>query len=98
MTPLDEASVERAPAASGAYRLYLGETVIFVGIALDVRAALLEHVGGRHGECTRRATGFDYETSNDPVALQRRWLAAYASRHPGALPECNARQRKNPKS
>ncbi len=62
-------------------------------MALDLRASLAEHYGGSEGECTRRATAFDYELTSDPVELQRRWLAQHAATNGGALPECNERQR-----
>jgi hypothetical protein len=68
--------------------------VIFIGMALDLRASLAEHHNGREGECTRGATAFDYELTDDPVELQRKWLAEHAARNAGALPECNELQRK----
>ena len=95
MPAFHEPSIGRAPQAPAAYRLLRGERVIFIGMALDLRASLAEHYDGREGECTRRASAFEYELTDDPVELQRRWLAAHAAANAGSLPECNERQRKH---
>lgn len=44
---------------------------------------------GAGGACTRAATEFDYEISEDPVALYRHYVAVYLDTTGGLLPECN---------
>ena len=89
----DEKALSRCPPSRGAYRLYRGDTVIFIGVALELRPALEAHRRGAEGECTKAATGFDCQPHEDPVGLQRQWLAQYARDNGGALPECNDRRR-----
>lgn len=89
----DEAGIAGAPESAGAYRLYRGSTVIYIGVAMDLRRSLAAHLRGGEGACTRAATGFAVRPDEDPVGLQRRWLAEYGRENDGALPECNDRRR-----
>jgi hypothetical protein len=45
----------------------------------SIREHLRQHLRGLGGPCTRAATEFDYETSSDPVALYRHYVAVYVT-------------------
>ena len=89
----DERALSAVPRARGAYRLYRGGHIILIGAALDLHRLLEDLRRGAEGECARSATAFDFQVDEDPVGLQRRWLAQFARDNGAALPECNARRR-----
>ena len=90
--PFSEAAVDVSPAASGVYLLYKDGRLIYIGVAVsgsDIRQELASHLSGAHGECTRGATAFLYETGADPLRLYRTYLGAHRERYGGRLPPCN---------
>lgn len=89
----DEKALAAVPRTRGAYRLYRDGHVILIGAALDLHRLLEDLRRGAEGDCARSATAFDFEADEDPVGLQRRWLAQHARDNGGGLPECNDRRR-----
>lgn len=90
--PFHAANVAQAPASPGVYLLYRGHRLIYIGLAAagaTIRERLARHLRGEGGSCTRSATEFDYETSSDPVALYRHYVAVYVDATGGLLPDCN---------
>lgn len=90
--PFHAASVAEAPEAPGVYLLYRGHRLIYIGLAAagaGMRQCLRRHLRGDGGPCTRGATEFDYEISDDPVELYRHYLAVYVDATGGLLPDCN---------
>jgi hypothetical protein len=91
--PFTDAAIDLAPDAPGIYLLYQNGRLIYIGAAVNgagIRQELLSHRSGAYGECTRDATAFLYELARDPLALQRRYLAAHRVRYAGRVPPCNA--------
>jgi hypothetical protein len=84
--------VEGAPADPGVYALWEGEELIYYGRAsgnvISIQLALFEHLRGRTGACTQRATHYGWEISLDPVAREAELLAEYKAAH-NRLPRCN---------
>lgn len=84
--------VEGAPAEPGVYALWQDEELIYYGRAaggaLTLQHALLEHLMGRAGPCTREATHYGWEISLYPVAREAELLAEYKSAN-RRLPRCN---------
>ena len=86
------ANLGSAPASPGVYLLYRHHQLIYIGLAAggaNIREQLRQHLRGLGGPCTRAATEFDYETSSDPLALYRHYVAVYLETSAGLLPECN---------
>jgi hypothetical protein len=86
------ANLASVPASPGVYLLYRHHRLIYIGLAAgggSIREHLRQHLRGLGGPCTRAATEFDYETSSDPVALYRHYVAVYVDISGGVLPECN---------
>lgn len=96
MQTFQESEINKVAEAAGVYRLYRPSQLIFIAMALDVRAALRQHRNGEHGPCTQSAASFDYQLTENPVALQRVWLSEFAAASGGKLPECNQAARKSP--
>jgi hypothetical protein len=85
-------AVADAPAAPGVYLLYRGHRLIYIGLAAagaTIQERLRHHLRGAGGACTRSATEFDYEASDDPLALYRHYLGVYLHATGGLLPDCN---------
>lgn len=90
--PFHARTVAEAPAAPGVYLLFRAHRLIYIGLAAagaTIQERLRYHLRGAGGECTRSATEFDYEASNDPVSLYRHYLGVYLHATGGLLPECN---------
>lgn len=90
--PFEARNVAAAPAAGGVYLLYRGHRLIYIGLAAagaTIRERLHQHLRGDDGPCTRSATEFDYESSAEPIALYRHYLAVYFDATGGLLPDCN---------
>ena len=89
--PLTSGNLAAVPASPGVYLLYRHRRLIYIGLAASasIREQLRHHLRGAGGPCTRAATEFDYETSDDPVALYRHYIAVYLDASGGLLPECN---------
>jgi hypothetical protein len=84
--------VEGAPAERGVYALWENEELIYYGrassSAITIQFALLEHLAGRAGACTGRATHYGWEITFDPVAREAELLAEYKVAFK-RLPRCN---------
>lgn len=90
--PFTDAAIAMAPAQPGVYMLYRSGRLIYIGMAVrgsGIRAELEAHQRGAYGECTQRASAFDYEVSANPLAAQRAYLRAHMARYGGRLPPCN---------
>ena len=86
------ASLAGVPASPGIYLLYRHDQLVYIGLAAgggSIREQLRQHLRGLGGPCTRAATEFDYETSAEPLALYRHYVAVYLETSCGVLPECN---------
>ena len=87
-------NISLASASHGIYRLYDGNTLIYIGRAegqgVTIRSRLQSHLNGHDGPCTQRATGFDYEVTHTPGLRESIELAAYSTTY-GRLPRCNER-------
>lgn len=93
--PLDARNVAGSPVSPGVYLLYRDDRLIYIGLAAagaTIRDRLQHHLRGGGGLCTRSATEFDCEASPDPVALYRRYVAAYLATGAGRMPDCNEQQ------
>jgi hypothetical protein len=84
--------VEGAPADPGVYALWENEELIYYGRAsgavISIQFALLEHLSGRAGVCTQRATHYGWEITLDPVAREEELLSEYKAQF-NRLPRCN---------
>jgi hypothetical protein len=90
--PFTPGNLAAVPASPGVYLLYRHHRLIYIGLAAaggSIREDLRHHLRGAGGTCTRAATEFDYEISQDPVSLYRHYAAVYLDTTGGLLPECN---------
>ena len=90
--PFTSGNLGAVPASPGVYRLYRPHRLIYIGLAAvggSIREHLRHHLRLAGGSCTRAAPEFDYETSEDPVGLDRHSAAVYLDTTGGMLPECN---------
>ena len=76
------ALIEYAPAeVGGVYVLWDGDEVIYIGRtggATNIRACLLEHLDGKHGECTHKATHYSWEITIWGAARETELLSLFA--------------------
>jgi hypothetical protein len=96
MPAFNAAVLAGVPRASGVFKLERAGRTMYIGMALELRATLEQHLYGAHGECTRTASSFEFQATDAPVAVQRQWLAQFGAANGGALPECNERSRAQP--
>lgn len=78
-TPAEAARL--APAACGAYRLFDGCRVIYVGLAagrITLRYELQRHLRGDYGARTQRASAFDYRLGRDDEDAALLYRTLYA--------------------
>jgi hypothetical protein len=90
--PFSEAAIEVSPPVPGVYFLYRDGRLVYIGLAVNgsgIREALASHQRGAYGECTRAATSFIYQLSDNPRALYLRCLQAHRERYGGRLPSCH---------
>jgi len=84
--------VEGAPADPGVYALWENDELIYYGRAsgsvITIQVALLEHLSGRAGPCTQRATHYGWEISLEPAVREAQLLAEYRAAF-DRLPRCN---------
>jgi hypothetical protein len=80
--------LEGAPADPGVYALWEAAELIYYGRASGIQLALFEHLCGRAGPCTQRATHYGWEIILDPVAREAELLAEYRAAF-NRLPRCN---------
>ncbi|MCH8822231.1 MAG: GIY-YIG nuclease family protein [Planctomycetes bacterium] len=84
-------NIDLAPASSGVYVLYDGDTITYYGSSeTSVRARLRRHHNGNEGQCTKSATHFKWETTQRPLGREAELLHEYEETY-GALPRCNDR-------
>ena len=84
--------VEGAPSDPGVYALWQHEELIYYGRAgggaVTLQQALLQHLTGQAGPCTREATHYGWEITLLPVAREAELLAEYKAAF-NRLPRCN---------
>jgi len=89
-------NVDKAPAAHGAYILYDGGELIYIGRAsgnaVTIRSRLQCHLRGDEGPCTQGATHYWREPNDSPIAREKELLDWYAANNKGQLPRCNERR------
>ena len=98
--------VEGAPADPGVYALWEAggahlTTAALPATPVSIQFALLEHLNGRAGACTQRATHYGWEISLDPAAREagaagriQGGVQAPAPLQPGARAKQKTHQRK----
>ena len=88
-------NIDKAPTAHGVYVLYGGSPIIYIGTASDgddtIRSRLQSHHRGDEGPCSKRATTYRREATEDAVARERELIDEYEQQHNGTLPPCNKR-------
>jgi len=81
-----------APPDPGVFALWENDELIYYGRAAgslkSIQFALLEHLAGRAGPCTHRATHYGWEITLDPAAREAELLAEYKAAF-NRLPRCN---------
>lgn len=84
--------LEGAPAEPGVYALWENAELIHYGHAsggaITIQRALMEHLSGRAGSCTQRATHYGWEISLEPAAREAELLAEYQEAF-NRVPRCN---------
>ncbi len=87
-------NVDNAPDTGGVYALYLGDELIYIGRAqggtVTIRSRLEDHLSGRDGTCTQRATGYRREQTAQAAARERTLLEEFKLGY-WRLPRCNER-------
>ena len=84
------AVIAHAPHEPGIYALWQGEEMIYLGRSLNggIQSALLQHLEGRDGACTRAATHYSWEISLWPTLRESEVLAEFVAAHK-RKPRCN---------
>ena len=86
--------LEHAPDEPGIYGLFDGEELIYLGRASDreqsIKACLLAHQDGAHGECTMRAKTYTWEISMWPAEREAAVLAYFRASQQRE-PRCQAK-------
>jgi hypothetical protein len=76
--PLEPASIALVPAAHGAYRLWRGARVLFVGVtwgAQTLRSELRRHWRGDYGSLTQSASHFEYLAAPNVAQAHQLYVA-----------------------
>ena len=85
-------NVDHAPDEFGVYGLYLPGILIYVGRADEdsgtLRDWLQTHFRGAMGPCTKSATAFRCEVTDDPATREQEIIEAHRRSHGGKLPRC----------
>jgi len=85
-------NVDKSPTKTGVFALYDGTTLIFIGRATDkgvtIRSKLQDHLEGREGESTPRATHYKREETKSSVSREIELLAEYKDSF-GGSPRAN---------
>ena len=86
--------LEHAPEEPGIYGLFDGDELLYIGRASDraqsIKACLLAHQDGAHGECTMRAKTYAWEITVWPAEREAEVLAQFRERH-RREPRCQAK-------
>jgi len=91
--PFTAAAVENSPDEwGGVYVLWRGDTLVFIGSSPDngrsIKSDLLAHLKGERGPCTKDATHYGWELSQNPKQRELELLKEYVQRH-RSYPRCN---------
>lgn len=88
--PFQSSAINKAPVGSGVFQFLSMGSPIFIGWADSegVRKKLREHYDGKHGSCTKIATGYACEEHDDPEARCKELLEEYKAKH-GTYPRGN---------
>jgi excinuclease UvrABC nuclease subunit len=90
--PFTELMIRVAPNKPGVYTLFKDRKIVFIGCAeghdTTIRTYLKDHLTGKNGKCTRRATEYSYEITPESTTRAEELLESY-KRQFGKLPECN---------
>lgn len=85
-------NVDISPNKHGVYSLYEGDELIYIGRAagkgVTIRSRLQSHLAGSEGRCTKDATWYQREVTEDAVKREEEELEAFENEH-GVLPRCN---------
>ena len=87
-------NVNKAPNVHGVYALYDGDVTTYIGRAagtgVTIRSRLQSHYSGAEGNCTKAATAYRREETENATAREKELLDEYYARH-GRYPRCNDR-------
>jgi len=91
--PFTAAAVEHSPDEwGGVYVLWRGDTILYIGSAPDVghsiKGDLTAHLKGERGPCTKAATHYGWELSQNPKQRELELLKEHVERH-RSYPRCN---------
>ena len=92
LRPFIDSEIDMTIPLDGVYGLYDGSDVIYFGKGEGiggVRGRLKRHKAGYEGECTQRATHFNYEICSNPSRRETELLAEYLRLY-WRLPRCNS--------
>jgi hypothetical protein len=85
-------NLEFAPDDPGVFVLWDGEEVIYIGRATrsTIKAELLAHQDGTHGDCTMRASHYSWEITMLSEARETALLAEFRAQF-SRPPRCNGK-------
>jgi hypothetical protein len=89
---LTPAALDRSPDEHGAYALYEGDRLLYVGSARGegtIRSHLRRHKGGDFGQCTQRASHYRREVTEAGAERAAELLDEFKGVNGGRLPPCN---------
>ncbi|HXH61573.1 MAG TPA: hypothetical protein VNI20_09460 [Fimbriimonadaceae bacterium] len=89
-SPFQTADLNKVPEDNGVFQLLSSGKTIYFGYADEagLKSKIREHYTGKHGSCTKIATGFKYEVHEDPQARCEQLLKEYEKKF-GIVPRCN---------
>ena len=89
LEPFTSSAVALAPTAPGVYALWDQDEVIYYGRAEhSIYSRLMDHLSGRDGPCTQKASHFQTESNAQPTVRERHLLLRHRMQY-GCLPRCN---------
>lgn len=86
-------NIDKTPAEHGVYVLYGGSPIIYIGQAsgkdVTIQSRLHSHHRGDEGPCSKRATTYRREVTENTDLREHELIEEYSEQHFGALPPCN---------
>jgi hypothetical protein len=79
----NQTNVEHAPDDPGVFLLWAGDEVIYIGQVRTgtIKRALLRHLEGAFGDCTKNASHYSWEITLWPAAREARLLDEFAKKY-----------------
>jgi len=86
-------NVDASPDAHGVYALYDGDVLIYYGRAagtgVTIRSRLQRHFAGTDGPCTKKATCYRREQTENAAVREAELVEEYKKANKGKKPRCN---------